>query len=89
LYNGSEGSNGFSVVWRKLSDEEFFRLEKSESRLVVNSRYRFSNDEGPSSDVLKLLLAMMLRFDFGQKRSRRRELEIEALNTMLVSVAAL
>ena len=88
LHKGDIVEDGFSVVWRGLPPEEFFRLEKSERRLVVNSRYRFTNGRSHSSDVLKLLLAMMLKNDFSAKRSRRREQEIEGLNSMLVSMAS-
>ena len=89
LHGSSDSTEkGFSVVWRKLPHEEFFRLEKDKDRLVVNSCYRFCNGSSSSSDVLKLLLAMMMRYDFSSKQNRRRERELEALNAMLVSISS-
>ena len=89
LHGSSDAAEkGFSVVWRKLPHEEFFRLEKDKDRLVVNSCYRFCNGSSGSSDVLKLLLAMMMRYDFSSKQNRRRERELEALNAMLVSISS-
>jgi hypothetical protein len=89
LHGSSDAAEkGFSVEWRKLPHEEFFRLEKDKDRLVVNSCYRFCNGSSSSSDVLKLLLAMMMRYDFSSKQNRRRERELEALNAMLVSISS-
>ena len=84
MYSKPGDSGGFTIVWAKLKPEEYFRLDREGNRILLNRDYRTWRTD----DVVKFLLAVLLRADVGGKPKQARLRELKRLNEMLITVAA-
>ena len=73
---------GFSVRLAKLRDDEFFRIDCENQRLLVNRCYV----SGDSAQLIKLLISLLFRKDIKQHQGAKKR-EIEVVNDMLLSLA--
>lgn len=79
--------------WRRLADDEFFRLDPDTNTISLNSTYRNSilhGLKGSSGDapVVKTLLMLLCRDDMGRvNRVKRYEQEMRIYNRLLVEAA--
>ena len=74
---------GFTIRWVKLNAQEYFRLDKERHRILLNQSFRNQNTD----DVVKLLLAVMLRADVGSEPKQTRLRELKRLNEILIELA--
>ena len=84
MYSTPGDSGGFTIVWAKLKPEEYFRLDREGNRILLNREYRTWR----ADDVVKFLLAVLLRADASGKPKQARLRELKRLNEMLTTVAA-
>ena len=83
-YAKSEELEGFRIAWRKLNDDEFFRVDAEEQLVLLNRDFR----DLELSETVKLLLAVFLRNDVKDTIKRSRQLELEQLNRLLLATVA-
>jgi hypothetical protein len=80
--------------WRQLEEDEFFRIDRSESRILLNASYRSLvlaglEESRTDAPLFKTLLFLLLEQDFKQsKTGPKRERELQFLNRALVEAAS-
>ena len=81
-----------AFAWEKLPLGTVFQLDLTETRIVLNKRYRTEILDGQAASaadapIVKLLLFLLFRDDFSMQRSSRKRLErIELCNALLFDV---
>jgi hypothetical protein len=80
MYARPSDDQGFRIRWAKLREDEFFRLDRAQSRILLNRSLR----QRAGNEVTKLLIAILMRNDLGGKLTRARERELEQLNELLL-----
>lgn len=90
LIAGKGPHQEIDFVWDALDDGEVFRLDLGEARLLLNKTYRrdiLGESAASSADapVLKMLLFLLLRDDFGRLRfSAKRNKYLESCNSLIL-----
>lgn len=81
MYGRPSDTQGFRIRWAKLREDEFFRLDREQNKILLNRNVReFVGDE-----PIKLLVAVLMRNDLSGKVTRARERELALLNSLLVA----
>ncbi len=83
MYSKPGNSEGFTIRWAKLKAEEYFRLDRDSNRILLNQDYRRCNTD----EVVKLLMAILLRADAGSDPKQARLRELKKFNEILAIVA--
>jgi hypothetical protein len=90
LLVGDAHHEPLDFVWETLEDDEVFRLDLSETRLLLNKTYRRDIlGEAPASGAdapfVKMLLFLLFKGDFERLRfSAKRTAELETCNALLL-----
>lgn len=90
LLVGDGPQEDLDFIWETLEDEEVFRLDLSETKLLLNKTYRRDIlGEAPASGAdapfVKMLLFMLFKDDFERLRfSGKRMSELEVCNALLL-----
>ena len=90
LLVGDAHHEPLDFVWETLEDDEVFRLDLSETRLLLNKTYRRDIlGEAPASGAdapfVKMLLFLLFKEDFERLRfSGKRTAELETCNALLL-----
>jgi hypothetical protein len=85
MANGKAPARPVAMAWRRLGSDEIFRIERDPPRLLLNRKYQADLDGGQDGALIKLLMFLSLRDEFGRERIRAPRAEwLEALNAMLL-----
>lgn len=83
MYGRPSDPEGFTIRWAKLRDDEYFRLDREEKRILLNRGYRNTDTD----KVVKLLMALLLRVDVASSSRTGRQRELKRINEMLIMMA--
>ncbi len=84
LYSRPGELEGFSIAWAKLKPEEYFRIVPDQNKILLNREYRTRGTD----DIVKVLLACLLRSDVGSASKPARQRELNSINEVLRTLAA-
>jgi hypothetical protein len=91
LLTGEGPQEPLDFVWEALDQDEVFRLDLSETRILLNKDYRRdilgdAPASGADAPMIKMLLFLLFKDDFERLRfSSKRAGELEACNALLLS----
>jgi hypothetical protein len=90
LLAGDAPSEGLDFVWETLNEDEVFRLDLSETRVLLNKEYRRdilgdAPASGADAPLVKMLLFLLFKDDFERLRfSSKRASQLETCNALLL-----
>ena len=90
LLAGDAPSEGLDFVWETLNEDEVFRLDLSETRVLLNKEYRRdilgdAPASGADAPLVKMLLFLLFKDDFERLRfSSKRASQLGTCNALLL-----
>lgn len=86
LKEGRAAPRRVGIAWKELDWDDAFWIDRESRRLVLNSRYRGALSTSRDGTIVKLLIFLLLRDEFGRERVHsKRAAWLDAVNDLLLS----